>query len=315
MDNYLTELPKISIVICTYNRSQILRGCLDSLSSQTMDSALFEVIIVDNNSSDDTREVVEKYCAEYPHFNYVLETNIGLSRARNTGFRNAKSDWILYLDDDVKVLPNLTESALNTIENHGFECFGGIIYTYYLKERPRWIKPDFLSNQYLLEKYPSPSIVTSEREIWGCLLVFRKDLLEKFGGFNPNLGMNGNKMGYFEETDMILNFKEAGYRIGIDPNMKLQHLIPNFKLQLNWHLKEGYVGGRDMQRYWKNYVPNDYWGGFIYILTRPLSYFRNAFLATQKLYRDENFYIENAFLAIVKPILNDVGKVVFLFRK
>jgi glucosyl-dolichyl phosphate glucuronosyltransferase len=298
---------KISIVVCTYNRSQVLRGCLDSLLHQTVENSLFEVIIVDNNSPDDTQKVVAPYVEHYPHFRYILETEIGLSRARNTGFQQAQTGWILYLDDDVKVLPNLVESALNTIDNYDFDCFGGIIYTFYLKERPRWIKPDFLSNQSLLDTYKTPSLVASEREIWGCLLAFKKDLLQKFGGFKPDLGMNGNKMGYFEETDMLLNFKDGGYRMGIDPNMRLYHLIPDFKLNLSWHLKECFVSGRDVYRYWSETIPTGKINFLYYLLKRLLIYPRFFFNALKRWISEDDFYYQNMMIQTFRPILFDLG--------
>lgn len=307
-------LPKISIVICTYNRCQILRGCLDSLTQQTVNEKAdalppFEVIIVDNNSPDATAAVSSEYTAQYAYFRYIFEPNVGHSAARNRGFMEAHADWVLYLDDDVKVFQNLVERAIFTAENYGFECFGGIIHTFYLQEKPRWIAANFLSNQYLLEQYltKTPTEISDEKLIWGCLIAFRKDLLYKFGGFKTDLGMKGDKMGYFDETDMILNVKNAGYRMGLDPEMRLYHLIPDFKLNLSWHLKECFVSGRDGYRYWAATIPSGKIGFLGYMLKRLVTYLRFFYNALKKWIRQDDFYWQNGIIQTLRPVLFDLG--------
>ena len=91
----------ISVIICTFNRSYLLKTCLDALIKQSATWSEFEVIIVDNNSLDDTSIVATEFTSKYPHFRYVVESQIGLSFARNTGFKNARTEWVLYIDDDI----------------------------------------------------------------------------------------------------------------------------------------------------------------------------------------------------------------------
>src|SRR5579862_1106876 len=96
---------KITVILCTYNRHQSLAAALESIADQHLPAgADWEVVVVDNNSSDHTREVVDQYCRKYPNrFRYVFEPQPGKSYALNTGIREAKGDVLAFMDDDVTV--------------------------------------------------------------------------------------------------------------------------------------------------------------------------------------------------------------------
>src|SRR5208283_4457645 len=98
---------RISVILCTYNRASILISALESIVAQTLpESVEWEVLVVDNNSCDQTREVVEDFCRRYPRrFRYVFEPNQGLSHARNSGIREALGEVLAFMDDDVTVEP------------------------------------------------------------------------------------------------------------------------------------------------------------------------------------------------------------------
>ena len=96
--SYGSILPVISVVVCTYNRADLLASVLQSLCEQTLNCSHYEIIVVDNNSGDNTRAVTEDYCRRYPNVHYYLETSQGLSNARNHGWQVAKSKYVAYLD-------------------------------------------------------------------------------------------------------------------------------------------------------------------------------------------------------------------------
>ena len=108
--------PLISVVICTYNRAAIFKNALQSVCAQTIDPSSYEVIVVDNNSTDQTAEIAQSFCQQFPHVHYIKEKQQGLSYARNTGWQKAKGAYIAYIDDDCEVPETWLAVALNVIE-------------------------------------------------------------------------------------------------------------------------------------------------------------------------------------------------------
>src|SRR5256885_6931960 len=122
---------QLSVVVCTYNRCDLLEHCLHSLEKQTIEKGLFEVIIIDNNSRDDTKQIVQKFTDRNPHFKYIFEGKQGLGYSRNRGYKESKYDWVAYVDDDAIIHSNYVERALWIISNYPFDCFGGVYHAWY----------------------------------------------------------------------------------------------------------------------------------------------------------------------------------------
>lgn len=114
--NFLSTKLQISVVICTYNRSQLLKTMLDSLCQQDLESSRFEVIVVDNNSTDDTRQIVEGYRLRLLQMRYILEGKQGLSNARNLGWHEARGAFVAYVDDDCIVPAQWLSKAFEIID-------------------------------------------------------------------------------------------------------------------------------------------------------------------------------------------------------
>ncbi len=228
---------RISIIVCTYNRCEILKYCLDSLEKQYVEKAQYEVIVVDNNSTDNTKEVVEEYCRKNSNFKYVFESNQGLSHARNRGAKEAKADWVGYVDDDGKVRENYIEQALFTIENFDFDCFGGKVVNWFKYGRPRWY-----NEIYDAEKEKYAEVCEYDGFISGGISFYKKDIIVINGGFPGHLGMNGRKLGYGEETYLQILIKDNG-KIGFNPKIILEHLVPEHKMSVLWQLKRRFFDG------------------------------------------------------------------------
>ena len=101
---------KISVIVCTYNRAYLLKNCLRSLVDQLVETSTFEVIIVNNNATDDTEEVAKSFTEKYPNFRYIIEPNQGLSNARNRGYKEAKGEYVAYIDDDARAYTDWVEN-------------------------------------------------------------------------------------------------------------------------------------------------------------------------------------------------------------
>jgi len=201
----MTNHPEISIIICTYNREKFLPGALISLTNQTIDASRFEILIINNNSTDGTELISSNFIAANPILNikYFIETDKGLSSARNRGIKESLSNLIAFIDDDAEVTNDYLETAVNFFETHpDIDAIGGkIIPVYETGEEPKWLskylwglvtKADYgeTTRKYPVSKYPP-----------GCSMVFKKDVFNTAGMFNTNLFLRSDDKYIFRKLE------------------------------------------------------------------------------------------------------------------
>lgn len=299
------ENKKITIAICTYNRVKLLKECLLSFTPeyQNFDKEMYEILIIDNNSSDSTQELAKEFSNKYTNYRVVIETNQGLSYARNRAYKEAKGEWIAYIDDDARGHKNYLHQLLKDIINFSFDAIGGPCIPLYHEDKPKWYKDSYQSSKKLsqLGKLENDFIV-------GFNSVFRKSILESIGGFNTSIGMNGNKVAYGEETEVQIKIRQIGGIVFFDPNLLVNHYIDSYKLNLFWFIKSNYAVGRDS---WQTFriTPN-----FLNIFKAFLGiffYFAKSILVyTPTLMIRKNFYYQNFIIEVLsKPSMN-LGRVI-----
>lgn len=232
--------PIVTILICTYNRAELLKIALESFVKQTVEKTFFEIIVVDNNSNDFTKQVCTNFSKKLPQLKYVLEENQGLSYARNRGYLEAKSEYVAYLDDDAKASENWVETLLQIISDVKPDTFGGPIYPFYLSRKPDWFKDEYQT----FNLYNYTGWMKKEHSLSGSNMIFRRDILQEFNGFSVNLGMKGNQQAYGEESDLIERLKEAGKKIYYDQKLTVFHLVPEHKLNPIFFLSFYYNTGK-----------------------------------------------------------------------
>ena len=235
----------ISVIVCTYNRSNLLAGALKTLCCQaTVDKSDYEIIVVDNNSTDETLEVAQGFSSRFSSVTYYLETKQGLSYARNRGWQEAKGRYVAYIDDDCEVPETWLAAVMDTIERISSGVFGGPIYAFYNSPKPVWYKDSYGSYEPLKE----PRILRGEEctYIKGGNMCFRRTLLVAFGGFDVTLGMSGENLGYHEETDLILRIAAAlpNEVIYYHPDLYLYHLVREEKMNLLWYFRAWFAIGQ-----------------------------------------------------------------------
>lgn len=233
-----------SIIICTYNRAELLRHCLESFTKQTIHPVNVEFIVVNNDSTDNTEEVVAAFVNRLPSLQSVVEKNIGLSYARNRGIEEAKYDWVCYMDDDAKAYPNFLERMFFIRNNFSFDGFGGMFYPWYRLPKPKWLPSEF--GQMTLLR-PAAGPLQKGKTVAGGICAFNKERLIKAGMFPVDIGMRGNIVGYGEESFVQEKLWEEGAVIGFDPEWKIDHLVAEYKYHTSWHLKRNFGKGRDFQ--------------------------------------------------------------------
>lgn len=232
----------ISVVICTYNRADLLVDCLKSVARQSISKEKYEVLIIDNNSLDDTRAVAEWFSARYSNMHVFSEVRQGLSHARNRGWLEARGEYIAYIDDDCKVPSGWVSMAIGIIKNHHPSVFGGPFYPFYRSGKPRWYK----------DKYGSYSIddqarrLTEHEFLFGGNIFFKRATLELLGGFSPELGMKGDRLGYGEEIALLKKLY-AFYpyeKVYYHPGLFLFHLVRREKMYWPWIIKHRFITRR-----------------------------------------------------------------------
>ncbi len=237
----------ISVVIGTYNRAELLRVALKTLAAQTLPLAEYEVIVVDNNSTDETARVVEEARQHLPSLRYCFERKPGISVARNHGWRVARGHYVAFTDDDSRLPAEWLATAKRLIFRHAPAAFGGPYLACYDGPKPPWFK----------DSYESTNVSDTKGYLVGPNLFLRRYLLEATGGFNPALGIVGKRLGYGEEGALLQVVRQRcpGELIHYYPSFYVYHVVRTEKMRLLWQLYRRFVLGRYFYRvYGREYL-------------------------------------------------------------
>ena len=229
----------LSIVICTHNRANLTRDAIVSVLAQDFPKSKYELLIVDNASTDHTRKMALEFFEAYPNVLYVFECNVGLSYARNRGWQEARGKYIGYLDDDAKASKEWLKVAAKISRTIKPAAFGGPTFAFYNNPKPMWFKDEYES--YTLGNNTRP--ISNEEFIIGGNMFIRRDLLKSLGGFNPQLGMAGKKIAYCEEIDFFIRLRRwlPAAVLYYDPDLFIHHLVRKEKMELRNFPKRCFV--------------------------------------------------------------------------
>jgi len=290
---------KISIVICTYNRGDILSITLPSLLSLVLPNNIhLEIIIVDNNSSDNTKFVTDKFISKTHQLNndnlkasYVFEGNQGLSHARNKGYSESKGDYIAYIDDECILPEEWLNEAFKVIKNENPAFLGGPFLGKYMHGySSAWYKESYGDSHMLQYKLPNGSL--RNRYLSGGNLFIRRDVFEKIGVFDPKLGMIGNIINYGEEHDLQMRFIKSypNEKVWYDENLFLWHIIRKEKMTLSFLFKDALIRGesaaelRDLPR--KKLLHAPFY--LLYFLAK--AFFSGVFKAIKSIFVKDHYF-------------------------
>lgn len=228
---------KISAIICTYNRDKFLEKSLDSLFEQTLSSEEFEIIVVDNNSTDNTKKVFEQKQKANPAYKmrYIQEKAQGLSYARNTGWQTAQAPYVYYLDDDGKASPQLLEEFLKLFEmKDKIAACGGKIIVEYDPEKPEWL-PHFFERFY--GDYSRGDEIVECEYVPGGNSAWCVKFLNESVGFATELGRVGQDGAGCEESFLNARAIKMDYTLLYSPNALMYHYAGPDRLNMKWLLQ------------------------------------------------------------------------------
>jgi glycosyltransferase involved in cell wall biosynthesis len=231
----------VSVVICTYNRNDLLKICLQKIEEFYPRSFAVEVIVVNNNSTDRTGTTVQNFSKQHSWCTVVDEPRQGLSYARNAGFQAAKHSWVLYLDDDATIDSALFNRVFMHVTSSTYKCIGGLYVPWYVTEKPKWFRDKWATNRL---RYHELHPLRENEFASGGIFLIHKPLLLSHHGFNTNFGMQGNRRWYGEETELQQRLRKSGHQIAYDPKMIIHHLVPAHKMTVNWQLRSSFHMGK-----------------------------------------------------------------------
>jgi len=230
-------IPRVSVVICTHNRARDLERALESLAHQVGATFPWEIIVVDNASTDHTPLVVARWKHELP-VGRVVESRPGLCHARNTGWQNARSDVIAYLDDDALADPDwLTVIRARFDERDAtLGCIGGKVDPIWEAPRPAWLSDQVAAGLTIVNWSDRTRTITDLQEVWlvGANIAFRRDALVASGGFHPALDRSGTRLLSSGDVYLTKRILELGYECEYHPAMRVRHRVPGNRLTQQW---------------------------------------------------------------------------------
>lgn len=230
---------KVTVVLCTYNRSESLAKALASVARSIVpESIQWEVLVVDNNSGDRTKEVVEEFSRRYPsRFRYLFERKQGKSYALNSGIRESKGDILAFTDDDVTVEPVWLMNLTSALGESKWAGVGGRVLPDRNFSLPPWFPRE---GRYRLAPLAMFDIGLNGFELtespFGNNMAFRKEVFEKHGGFRTDLGPCLGSEIRGEDTEFGQRLLAAGERLCYEPSAVVYHAVPETRVRKDYFL-------------------------------------------------------------------------------
>lgn len=213
--------PLVSIIICTYNRAKHLQDVLLDLAVQVIgEDFRYEVIVVDNASTDDTPAVLKDLSARLPsHFRFLSELRPGKSYALNTAIAAAKGDILAFTDDDTRIDPSWLQKIWHTFRRFNADGVGGPTTPLWLSPRPEWLSDMLLRQIGMVDYGDVPFVIQSAtRPLIGPNCAYKRSLFEKLGGYDTD-DMSA------QDTQFFIRAFRSGAVLVYDPEIKVPHKI------------------------------------------------------------------------------------------
>lgn len=231
---------QLSIIVSTYNRAELLGEALRSiLEQETASDWDWELLVVDNNSTDNTRAVVEVLLAQYPsRLRYIFEQEQGLSAARNRGVRESSGAIVAFTDDDVRVASDWVETLRMVFDDHPhIHLVGGKILPRWNLPPPAWMGPRQQGSLALQDEGDEPFELNMQRPLFvaGANFAFRRDVFTEFGHFSLEFQRVKDFIGSNEDNEFLIRLYRGGLRGLYWPRLVVTADIQLNRMEKNYH--------------------------------------------------------------------------------
>lgn len=257
---------KLSVIIPTRNRCMLLSGTLDSLTRQTFPMESFEIIVNDNGSTDETKQVVESYMNKIPNLMYYYDPKPGLHVGRHNGYKMANSDILVYADDDIEAFPMWLEGIWESFQDPSVMLVGGKNLPKWLAKPPFWIEEKWyqlcqfghcLSALSLID-FGDDQMEIPAYFVYGCNFSVRKSIITETKGFHPDgvpfdmIEFRGDGESYVDHYIINHNYKTI-----YNPKASVYHLVPEERLTVDYFKRRMFRAGVEQSYIDKRYGKNN----------------------------------------------------------
>lgn len=228
------DRPAISVIVCTRNRSSILADACRAILAVEAPEPPWELLIVDNGSTDDSLEIARRLVAENPRVRLVEEPELGLSAARNTGIAQAHGELLVFVDDDAFPDPGWLREIVNAFADPTVDCAGGPIDPLIEGELPEWFNDRYLPYLSAWDLGDQTVPLAYNEYPRGTNVAYRRSAIERVGDFRLDLGRRGSSLRSCEETELCLRIERTGGKILYLPGARVGHRVAAGRLSRDW---------------------------------------------------------------------------------
>ena len=243
----------ISVVIPTRNRADLLAPALASLLKQDLAPSGFEVLVIDNGSTDHTQHVIDQYKVQLTNLSDIYAPDPGLHTGRHAGMKAAKGDILVFADDDIEALPTWLSSIAVAFQDPPVAMVGGNNYPFFLQTPPDWLnrmwrRPTFRGHKSISSlsviEFTQPPREMSPYHVWGCNFAIRKEVLLQAGGFHPD-GMPKELIRFRGdgETHVSKHVAESGLKCVFHPGASVYHKVTPERMTHAYFRQRGFNQG------------------------------------------------------------------------
>ena len=245
----MSSASRAVVVVCTHNRADRLALCLASLAAQTLPAVEWELIVIDDGSTDATPAV----CAQFSHLKnlrVIRQPNAGLGASRERGWRASTAPIVAFLDDDAEAPPDWLARILENFSTAApaAACLGGPARGNWETPPPPWLDSSLSLWITVWEPFTERRESADEHLFVGANMAFRRAALEAVNGFNSTLGRRGTSLLSHEESDLWSRLRAAGYRAIYDPQLWVKHFVPTARLTRRWFRRRLWWEGVSLAR-------------------------------------------------------------------
>jgi glycosyltransferase involved in cell wall biosynthesis len=234
---------KLTVAIPTYNRADFLRQTLAGIAAQQFPREHFEVLVIDNNSTDHTRAVVAEFAQGQPAPRYISETRQGLDYARNRAIGEARGEIIVFGDDDILVRPDwLAQIAVPLLADHQqrIGAVGGEVIPVFPDGLPDWVREWHAP----LAFRPDAGPLNAQHSPMGANLAFPKWVFDQLGQFHTALDRAAGNYFSGGDSEMIRRVRAAGYDVWFAPGAAVQHQMPASRTTFRYARRHAFDSAR-----------------------------------------------------------------------